>query len=116
MLDYFVIFTKTGLVLWSKTFCELQGDPIGTLISSVLLEERAGGRSHATEDYTVRWTLANEVDLVFVAVYQKMFQLMYVDELLERVKKVHFASRPHLPPCRVRRGAHVVPLTTHRRS
>lgn len=88
MLDHFVIFRKNGLVLWSKTFTELEGNPIERLISDVLLEERSSDCSYTMDDYQLRWTFANELDLVFVAVYQKMFQLLYVEELLERVKKV----------------------------
>lgn len=88
MLDHFVIFRKNGLVLWSKTFTELEGNPIERLISDVLLEERSSDCSYTMDDYQLRWTFANELDLVFVAVYQKLFQLLYVEELLERVKKV----------------------------
>jgi len=42
--------------------------------------------------YTLKWTFHNELGLVFVAVYQRMLQLAYVDNLLEAVKGA-FAKR-----------------------
>ncbi len=47
-----------------------QGDPVDELIRTVLLEERSGQTSLVTDQYCVRWTLANDVQLVFVAVFQ----------------------------------------------
>ena len=38
MLDQVLVFSKGGLVLWSKTFVPLEGRPVGALVSSVLLE------------------------------------------------------------------------------
>lgn len=40
MLDKIAIFTKGGIVLWSKTFATLQGNPINELVQTVLLEVR----------------------------------------------------------------------------
>jgi hypothetical protein len=34
---------------------------------------------------TQRYTLENELDLVFIVVYQKLFQLMWLDEFLQMV-------------------------------
>ncbi len=33
------------------------------------------------------WTLANDLDLVFIVAYQRILQLTYVDELLSLVKR-----------------------------
>ncbi|KAJ2512398.1 hypothetical protein H4217_006914, partial [Coemansia sp. RSA 1939] len=38
------------------------------------------------------WTFANELNVIFVAVYQKILQLPYIDELLRAVKR-HFVKR-----------------------
>ena len=92
MIDKFVIFSKTGIVLWSKLLAPLKADPVSTLVKTVLLEERSGAKSHNLEDYTLQWTFANEMDLVFVVVYQKILTLVYIEELLEKIKE-QFANK-----------------------
>ncbi|CAM9154381.1 unnamed protein product [Choristocarpus tenellus] len=87
MLDHVTIFSKSGLVLWSRTMAKLKGSPVDELIQSVLLEEKGGSNMFTTEWYTLRWSLANELGVVVVALYQKSLQLHYVEDLVERVKK-----------------------------
>ncbi|KAF5802944.1 putative signal recognition particle, SRP54 subunit, GTPase domain, AAA+ ATPase [Helianthus annuus] len=93
MLEQLLIFTRGGLILWT---CQelgnaLRGSPIDTLIRSCLLEERSGAASYTYDvpgaSYTLKWTFHNELGLVFVAVYQKILHLLYVDELLGMVKR-----------------------------
>ncbi|KAL3151898.1 hypothetical protein ABBQ38_012859 [Trebouxia sp. C0009 RCD-2024] len=91
MLDAFCIFTKGGALLWTMQLAALRGDPVNALIRTCLLEERLGESSFSYTPpsgsaYTMKWTLHNGLGLVFVAVYQRALQLLYVDELLERVK------------------------------
>ena len=88
MLDLFTILTKGGFVLWQKTFAPINGSPVEDLIRNVLIEERAGTDSYFKENYALKWTFANELDLVFVVAYQKILQLNYIDELLETVKRM----------------------------
>lgn len=88
MIDHFVIFSKTGTVLWSRTLCKLSGDPVDTLINRVLMEDRSGEKKFVDAAYAMQWVFENKLDLVFVVVYQKILQLLYLDELLEGVKKV----------------------------
>eukprot|EP01123_Difflugia_compressa_P010156 TRINITY_DN3652_c0_g1_i1.p1 TRINITY_DN3652_c0_g1~~TRINITY_DN3652_c0_g1_i1.p1 ORF type:complete len:603 (+),score=143.57 TRINITY_DN3652_c0_g1_i1:125-1933(+) len=90
MLEHFVIFTKSGFVLWQNTSAVLIGNPVNELIKTVLLEERAGLDSFSYEGkYTLKWTQANDCNLVFVAVYQKILHasLSYIDDLLDETKK-----------------------------
>lgn len=94
MIDHFVIFSKTGTVLWSKTLCKLSGDPIDTLINRVLLEDRAGEKKFISDAYQMQWAFENKLDLVFVVVYQKILQLLYLEELLEIVKNDFIALFP----------------------
>lgn len=94
MIDHFAIFSKTGTVLWSKTLCKLSGDPVDTLISRVLLEDRAGERTFTRDAYQMQWAFENKLDLVFVVVYQKILQLLYIEELLELVKRDFVARFP----------------------
>ncbi|XP_052199157.1 uncharacterized protein LOC127806131 [Diospyros lotus] len=93
MLEHLLIFTRGGLILW--TFKELgnvlRGSPVNTLIQSCLLEERSGAASYNYDApgaaYTLKWTFHNELGLVFVAVYQRILHLLYVDDLLAMVKR-----------------------------
>lgn len=93
MLEQFLIFTRGGLVLWSclEVGKALKGSPVDALIRTCLLEERAGDSSFqydtAGAGYTLKWRFHNELGLVFVAVYQRMLHLLYVDELLEKVMR-----------------------------
>ncbi|TKY54691.1 Signal recognition particle receptor subunit alpha [Spatholobus suberectus] len=93
MLEQLLIFTRGGLILWT---CEhfsnaLRGSPIDALIRSCLLEERSGAVSFNYDapgaSYSLKWTFHNDLGLVFVAVYQRILHLLYVDDLLAAVKR-----------------------------
>ena len=67
MLDYFTIFNKRGIVLFSYPQAKkLPGAPVDRLIKDVLLEERSGENSYSLDAYALKWTFANEFDLIFV--------------------------------------------------
>ncbi|CAH8355717.1 unnamed protein product [Eruca vesicaria subsp. sativa] len=89
MLEQLLIFTRGGLILWTckEIGNALKGSPIDTLIRSCLLEERSGEVSFNYGAYTLKWTFHNDLGLVFVAVYQRILQLLYVDDLLCMVKE-----------------------------
>ncbi|KAI8565722.1 hypothetical protein RHMOL_Rhmol03G0283200 [Rhododendron molle] len=93
MLEQLLIFTRGGLILWTckELGNALKGSPIDNLIRSCLLEERSGASSYNYEApgaaYTLKWTFHNEIGLVFVAVYQRILHLLYVDDLLAMVKR-----------------------------
>lgn len=93
MLEQLLIFTRGGLILWTckELGNAIRGSPIDTLIRSCLLEERSGAASYNYDvpgaAYTLKWTFHNELGLVFVAVYQRMLHLLYVDELLAMAKR-----------------------------
>ncbi|ESQ54138.1 hypothetical protein EUTSA_v10024667mg [Eutrema salsugineum] len=93
MLEQLLIFTRGGLILWTckEIGNALKGSPIDTLIRSCLLEERSGDVSFNYDAhgaaYTLKWTFHNDLGLVFVAVYQRILHLLYVDDLLSVVKQ-----------------------------
>eukprot|EP01025_Chloroclados_australasicus_P004201 TRINITY_DN11008_c0_g1_i1.p1 TRINITY_DN11008_c0_g1~~TRINITY_DN11008_c0_g1_i1.p1 ORF type:complete len:630 (+),score=87.38 TRINITY_DN11008_c0_g1_i1:175-2064(+) len=93
MLEYFCIFAKGGALLWTFQLSQvLRGDPINDLVKNCLLEDRAGEKGwtytpkHGAP-YTLKWSMHNGLGLVFVVVYQKALTLLYIDELLESVKR-----------------------------
>ncbi|KAF8780333.1 hypothetical protein HU200_001434 [Digitaria exilis] len=91
MLEELLIFTRGGLILWSSCralgAAALKGSPIDALIRSCLLEERSGDASFSQDNYALKWTFHNDLGLVFVAVYQKILHLLYVDDLLAAVRR-----------------------------
>ncbi|MED6147542.1 hypothetical protein PIB30_044801 [Stylosanthes scabra] len=93
MLEQLLIFTRGGLILWTcrELGNALRGSPIDTLIRSCLLEERSGAASYNYDapgaSYSLKWTFHNDLGLVFVAVYQRILHLLYVDDLLAAVKR-----------------------------
>lgn len=92
MLEYLVIFGKGGAILW--TFGQLfntKGSPIDALIQQCLLEDRGGENSFLYKPpsgthYTLKWTFHNGLDLVFVAAYQHMLSLPFMEALLDALK------------------------------
>lgn len=101
MLENFEVFTTSGVVLFSKDLGG-KGRPTGiinSLIRDVFIEERAGGAGISDapaasnppfrhEKYTLRWTGSKDLGLIFVAVYQSLVQLQWVDRLLDSLKTI----------------------------
>src|SRR5271169_4179708 len=91
MLDLFTVLTSGGIVLFQRSQAASANSTaylIDRVISDVFLQERSSEREYAKDGYTVKWTFANELGLIFVAVYQKILELTWVDELLVTVKKM----------------------------
>ncbi|KAF8932537.1 SRP54-type protein [Dissophora ornata] len=91
MLDFFTIATKGGLVLWSKAYSPTQSSPINNLIHEVLIEERSSTQVYYKDNYAVKWTFVNDLDLIFIAVFPKALGLTYIDTLLT-VSSVQFSE------------------------
>jgi signal recognition particle receptor subunit alpha len=91
-----------------------QGDPIDDLIRTVLLEERSGQTSLVKDQYCVRWTLANDANLVFVVVFQKFLiaKAADMDDLLRRVKRAFLKTFAVMLPSLQLRG-HGTHARTH---
>jgi len=85
MIDRLSVLHRGGALLWSTQLTPIEGAPIDELIQNVLLEER-NESSYTLNDYTLKWTFDNQLDLVFVAVYLNFSHILYVAELLEAVK------------------------------
>ena len=80
MLDAFEILTTSGIVLWSRSSVEVGSNVVNSLINDVFIEEKLGGLSIAQtesdtaqpkasykfEKYTLKWTLAKDLGLIFV--------------------------------------------------
>jgi len=95
MLDFFVIFSKGGILLWCfkgagiaqrewDNFCP----SVNTFIKTVLLQEKSGNRTSTFESgsLALKYRLDNEFELVFIAAYQKMIPLLYLDKLLDEIQ------------------------------
>lgn len=87
MIDYFTVLNKRGYVLYTQHFAKLKVNAIDALIRDVLLEERGGDNSYTIGPYSLKWTFANEYELIFVVVYQKSLSLVYIEDLLAEAKK-----------------------------
>lgn len=87
MLEFFVIFSKSGIVLFA-TVNQSLNQIINGLVKHVFLEERTG--HYQTDQLQLKYLLDNEFELVFVVGYQKFLQLSYVDKFLN---DIHLAFR-----------------------
>ncbi|KAM5443256.1 hypothetical protein MferCBS31731_001573 [Microsporum ferrugineum] len=97
MLDTFEVITTSGVVLWSKTYAPVGTHIINSLIKDVFIEERThlqdsgvdrSARRYNKEQYTLKWTEAKGFGLIFVAVYQSLLHLTWIDDLLENIKTI----------------------------
>ncbi|KAK8166324.1 signal recognition particle, alpha subunit, N-terminal-domain-containing protein [Phyllosticta citrichinensis] len=95
MLDSFEIISTTGVVLWSKKYANVSAKAIDSLIRDVFIEERnvasddplaAQKPAYRKDGYTLKWTTAKDFGLIFVAVYQSLVQLTWIDKLLDNVR------------------------------
>jgi signal recognition particle receptor subunit alpha len=73
MLDTFEVLTTSGVVLWSRTYVPVGAHIINSLIRDVFIEEKIVPQSDAglkptykKEGYTLKWTAAKDVGLIFV--------------------------------------------------
>lgn len=80
MLDAFEIVTTSGIVLWSRSTAGVSPNVVNSLINDVFIEERVRGTdtaqvdsvssqpkaSYKFEKYTLKWTLAKDLGLIFV--------------------------------------------------
>ncbi|PVI06036.1 P-loop containing nucleoside triphosphate hydrolase protein [Periconia macrospinosa] len=94
MLDTFEILTTSGVVLWSRAYVPVGANIINSLIRDVFIEERiqpqsedAGSKpTYRKDGYTVKWTSEKDLGLIFVAVYQSLVHLTWIDKLLDNVR------------------------------
>ncbi|KAK3873718.1 hypothetical protein Pcinc_021291 [Petrolisthes cinctipes] len=91
MLDFFAVITKGGLVLWyfqdAAQQLKTSIDAINALIRNVVLQERGGENIFSHGSLALKQHLDNEFDLLFVAVYQNILQLSYVDKFLLDIQR-----------------------------
>jgi signal recognition particle receptor subunit alpha len=86
MIDDFTIFSRSGLILWRKSFVKLRGDPLARLVQTVLLEDRAALPELVCDGSTVRWLLDNNAGLVYALVFQTALPPAYAADLLASVR------------------------------
>lgn len=89
MIDLACIFTTGGVILFYKAFCTMKFDVIDVLVKKVLIQDRVSETKYFVDPYNVKWKLANDLNLVFCVVYQEIFQVLYVDELLDLLKATY---------------------------
>ncbi|KIW57502.1 hypothetical protein PV05_06048 [Exophiala xenobiotica] len=95
MLDAFEILTTSGVVLWSRSSSSIGATAVNHLINDVFIEEKVrptvANSSHPTykhDKYTLKYTLVKELGLIFVAVYQSLLHLTWVDKLLDDIRTI----------------------------
>ena len=74
MLDGFEILTSSGIVLWRRQYASVPSSVVNSLIGDVCIEERRlktadvqqQQTSYKMDKYTLKWTSAKDMGLVFV--------------------------------------------------
>lgn len=87
MIDLACIITAGGVILFFKAFCQMKEDILSRLVSDGLLSSKIQ-TSMLLNNNTLRlkWLVFNELNLIFVVAYQEIFQLQYVEVLLEMMR------------------------------
>lgn len=94
MLDAFEILTTSGVVLWSRSSSPVGASAVNSLINDVFIEEKVRPTAHSSnptyrhDKYTLKYTLVKDLGLIFVAVYQSLLNLTWVDKLLDDVRTI----------------------------
>ncbi|KAK2764980.1 hypothetical protein FQN54_008679 [Arachnomyces sp. PD_36] len=97
MLDSFEILTTSGVVLWSRSYAPVGAHIINSLINDVFIEEKVLSQkqgadtissAYKKEKYTMKWRQAKDLGLIFVAVYQSLIHLTWIDKLLDNIKTI----------------------------
>ncbi|KAL5968430.1 Signal recognition particle receptor subunit alpha [Taenia solium] len=86
MLDFFVILTRGGIVLWYiKSTSECIKTTINAFLKSLILKENLGNGPFVHESIAMKHFMDNEFDLLYIAGYQRVLQLSYVDKFLTTI-------------------------------
>ncbi|KAF5397477.1 Signal recognition particle receptor subunit alpha, partial [Paragonimus heterotremus] len=86
MLDFFVILSKGGIRLWCfPSTADIFRISINTFLKSLILKENAGQSPFIHDSRAIRLHMDNEFNLLFIAAYQKILQLTYVDKFLTAI-------------------------------
>ncbi|KAL4778569.1 signal recognition particle, alpha subunit, N-terminal-domain-containing protein [Aspergillus varians] len=93
MLEAFEILTTSGVVLWSKSYAPVGSHIVNSLINDVFIEEKAQLQTTTNsvspifkkEKYTLKWRRSKDFNLIFVAVYQSLLHLGWIDKLLDNI-------------------------------
>ena len=94
MLDFVSIFTKGGILLWCYQGAGILEDElrmfrakVNAFVNDVLLQEMTSKNSlYESGSLAIKYKLDNEFELVFVAAYQKVLPLFYLDKLLDEIQ------------------------------
>ncbi|KAA6414112.1 MAG: P-loop containing nucleoside triphosphate hydrolase [Lasallia pustulata] len=101
MLDSFEILTTSGVVLWSRSYAPVSASVVNGLIKDVFIEEKVLPGASVTDDtsaarnpaykkdqYTLKWTSVKDLGLIFVAVYQSLLHLSWIDKLVDNIRTI----------------------------
>lgn len=112
MLDAFVIFNRGGMSVFSKIWHPLKAvtenetfgqfldsssqsssvDPINKFIERVLIEGNVD-ENIQIDSYSMKYSLLNSQNLVFLAIHQKIIQVPYTLQFLEEAKKLFIKTQ-----------------------
>lgn len=87
MIELFSIFTKGGVCLWNYQESDQNFTDIinHELIKSTLMEDKGNNGQKKVGNYTMKFQLDNEYNVVFLVIYQTIVNLNYADKLLSLV-------------------------------
>jgi signal recognition particle receptor subunit alpha len=100
MLDTFEILTTSGVVLWSRSYAQVNPSVINSFIADVFIEDKNGVAAtqssssaasnppYKAEPHTLRWAFVKELGIIFVAVYRSLLHLSWIDKLVDNIRTI----------------------------
>jgi len=73
MLELVAIFSTGGILLFYKAFSTMKFDVIDLLVKKILVQDKKGEQSYFADPYRVKWSFANQHNLVFLTIYREIF-------------------------------------------
>lgn len=89
MLDLVSIFTTGGVLLFYKSFCELDKSNVNQFVSQTILQDKIYDNSIKIGKRIYKWVYDTERGLIFLFVYQELFQASNIDEILTFMSKFY---------------------------
>ncbi|ELP84230.1 signal recognition particle receptor alpha subunit, putative [Entamoeba invadens IP1] len=85
-MEEICVVTTGGIVLYSKKYSEVRGEPVNTMIKEYILADRSGECKANIENYQVHWVTNVETSTLFIAVHMKTIKVDYCERMLSDIE------------------------------
>lgn len=92
MIDLVSVISMGGAVLWERRSPDMLGSPVSALIRDVLRKDKVGLKQYTYNSYTLKWTMANDANVLVVVAYLSIAALNDVEDLLAGIRDTFLSN------------------------